>query len=237
VATSQGDLLGMFEELVPAADATVDLFEAAMELGIDDAVIDELAELLDWRDIGAGTQADVDALRVLARALSLGMPHDALMQLLRVLLDATDRLADGVIRTFHNLHMGAHHGTLLYREGDYVGSTVNLTARVASAGSAGQFLITEELRDAVDGVVDADFSPLPPRRLKGIPNPIRLAEIRRRTPVRTDRLTDPVCGMLLSLDDVVIRTVWGGTTFAFCSDMCKQAFIDDPGHFTAAQPH
>jgi len=30
------------------------------------------------------------------------MPRDALMQLLRVFADATDRLADAVVRTFHN---------------------------------------------------------------------------------------------------------------------------------------
>lgn len=31
-----------------------------------------------------------------------GMPRDALMQLIRVFADATDRLADAIVRTFHN---------------------------------------------------------------------------------------------------------------------------------------
>lgn len=44
---------------------------------------------------------------------------------------------------FPALHIGAHHRNVLYREGDYLGATVNLAARVASCGAAGQFLITE----------------------------------------------------------------------------------------------
>lgn len=98
---SQGDLLGMFDELVPAGDATVDLVDAARELGLDDAVLSELAEILDWDDVGAGTESDVATLHVLVNALALGMPRDALMQLIRVFADATDRLADAIVRTFH----------------------------------------------------------------------------------------------------------------------------------------
>ncbi|WP_054586015.1 adenylate/guanylate cyclase domain-containing protein [Mycobacterium intracellulare] len=70
---------------------------------------------------------------------------------------------------FPALHIGAHHGAVLYRAGDYVGATVNLAARVASASAPGQFLITHDLRCEVEGGVDADFAALPPRRLKGIP--------------------------------------------------------------------
>src|SRR5439155_10524687 len=46
--------------------------------------------------------SDVAALRTLTRALELGMPRDALLQVVRVFVDATDRLADGVVRTFHD---------------------------------------------------------------------------------------------------------------------------------------
>jgi adenylate cyclase len=129
------------------------------------------------------------------------------------------------------LHIGAHHGTVLYREGDYVGATVNLAARVASTGVAGQFLVTEDLRDAVPHFSEADFVLLPPRRLKGIPNPIRLVEVRPRSSERPGRETDPVCGMLLHPDDIASRTTWDGITFAFCSEMCRQAFLEDPPIF------
>jgi adenylate cyclase len=99
---SHGDLLGIFDELGDPGDAIADLFDAAHELGLDNAVIEELADILDWDDVAAGTEADLATLRLLAKALELGMPRVALMQIVRVLADATDRLADAVVRTYHD---------------------------------------------------------------------------------------------------------------------------------------
>jgi adenylate cyclase len=383
---SQGDVLGIFDEPTPLDTVAANLVDAARGVGLDDDLIAELAEILGW-DAEAGTESDIAALQVLGRAVALGMPRDALLQLVRVFADTMDRLADAIVRTFHNyvhesfrtqglvgrelleatqgigkpmlelveptllhfhrrayhranredllrhlaeettppaaipgeehatvlfvdlasftaltatmgdqaaadvlrrfsitvrnsasqhrgrllkqigdafmlmftqptdaiefglamdrfvdaeplfpaLHIGAHHGAVLYREGDYVGGTVNLAARVATAGAAGQFLITEDLRDAAGYFDDADLVALPPRRLKGIPHPICLIEVRRQTPQRSERETDPVCGLLLQPDDVASRVTWQGTTFAFCCDMCEQAFAENPARFVAAQ--
>ena len=386
VTVSQGDLLGTFNELHASTDAATDLAAAARELGVDDDVMAELAEILGWDDVGTGTEADVAALRVTAKALALGMPRDALMQMVRVFTDVMDRLADAEVRTFHDyvherfraqgltgpqllettqsvgkpvlelaepallyfhrrayqranredllrhfaeethppsatpgeeqatvlfadlasftaltatmgdhmavdilgrfsatvrastglcggrivkqigdafmvmfnrpadaiefglemdrfvqaesqfpaLHIGAHHGTVLYREGDYVGATVNLAARVASAGAAGKFLITADLRDAVGDVTDADFVSLPPQRLKGIRDPICLIEVRRRGPERSNRPVDPVCGLLLGPGDVATQATWNGITFAFCCELCRTAFTEDPARFVSS---
>jgi adenylate cyclase len=132
------------------------------------------------------------------------------------------------------LHIGAHRGTVLYREGDYIGSAINLAARVALAGAGGQYLITEDLRDAVGDLSEANFTALPPQRLKGIPDPICLVEVQHRNPDRSNRETDPVCGMLLLPDHVVARTSWDRRTFAFCSQKCEQAFRDAPARFAQA---
>ena len=134
---------------------------------------------------------------------------------------------------FPALHIGAHYGSVLYREGDYVGATVNLAARVAVASASGQFLITEDLHDAIGDRADVRFTLLPPRRLKGLRDPIRLVEVGWRGP-EVDRETDPVCGLLLHADDVVTRTTWRGTTYAFCCDLCQEAFIENPDRFVAA---
>jgi class 3 adenylate cyclase/YHS domain-containing protein len=385
VTASQGDLLGIFGDAYASADASTDLATAAAGLGLDDDVIAELGGILDWGDVGAGTDADVAAVRVAAQALALGMPRDALMQMVRVFTDVMARLADAEVRTFHDyvherfraqglagpellqategiakpvldlvepavvhfhrrayqrasredllrhlaeatypasatpgeeqatvlfvdlasftaltatmgnrmavdvlgrfsdtvrasafrcggrilkqigdafmlmfsqpddaiefglemdrfvateprfpaLHIGAHHGAVLYREGDYVGTTVNLAARVASAGAAGKFLITEELRDAIEKVTDADFVSLPPQRLKGIRDPICLIEVRRRGPESSNRPIDPVCGLRLGPNDVASHATWHGITFAFCCELCKNVFSEDPGRFVS----
>jgi adenylate cyclase len=386
-AADQGDLLGGFDELTPVSDLAVDLVGAAEELGLDEPVIRELAGILDWDDTATGSESDLGALQVLARALSLGIPRDALMQMVRVIADAMDRLADAEVRTFHDyvherfraqglvgrellevsrgvgrpvlelaepsivyfhrraydrasredllrhlaepmnppsatpgeeqatvlfvdlvsftpmtetmgdqaaadvlrtfsstvrgnaaryggrivkqigdafmlmfarprqaiefgcamdrfvddlpqfpaLHIGAHSGSVLYREGEYVGATVNLAARVASAGAAGQFLITEDLRDAAGELVGVTYKSQPPRRLKGIADPICLVEVRRLS--QSGRhLTDPVCGMILRSDDIKHHLTWQGIMYAFCSERCMRAFMDDPVRFAVASP-
>ena len=133
---------------------------------------------------------------------------------------AMDRFVDAESQ-FPALHIGAHCGAVLYREGDYVRATVNLAARVASAGSAGQFLITEDLLDTAGHHPGIDFATLPPRRLKGIPDPIYLVEVRRHVANRSQRETDPVCGILLHPSDIASETTWAGTVFVFCSEKCN----------------
>jgi class 3 adenylate cyclase len=83
---------------------------------------------------------------------------------------AVDRFIDTESQ-FPALHIGAHHGPVLYRAGDYIGATVNLAARVAAAGASGQLLITEELRDAVTNLTGVDFVALPPTTTQGSTGP------------------------------------------------------------------
>ena len=73
---SQGDLLSIFDELAPSSDGATNLFDLAQDLGVEDDVIEELAELLDWDGVGAGTESDAAALRVLAGShwVCLAMP-------------------------------------------------------------------------------------------------------------------------------------------------------------------
>src|SRR5438552_7303495 len=60
---------------------------------------------------------------------------------------------------FPALRIGAHTGSVLYRDGDYVGTTVNLAARIAGAARRSQFVISDDVRRHV---ADVDFDPLGP---------------------------------------------------------------------------
>lgn len=132
---------------------------------------------------------------------------------------------------FPALHIGAHTGSVLYREGDYVGGTVNLAARVASAGTPGQFLITQELHAAAANYPQAKFNALHPQRLKGIPDPVQLVDVEHATASVPQRPTDPVCGMRLHPAEVAATTQWRGNTFEFCSQICRNAFTAQPKWF------
>src|SRR5207253_968723 len=77
-------------------------------------------------------------------------------------------------------HIGAHWGTVLYREGDYYGNGVNLAARIASSTDPDQFLISQDLADAANPTDAVGLAPLSPRELKGVDRPIHVFEVRPR---------------------------------------------------------
>jgi class 3 adenylate cyclase len=318
----QGDLLAVFEELEPGTVTEQTMVEVARDAALPDRVVGELIDVLGADDDAPATTDDLNGLQLLQQALQLGVPEDALVQLIRVFAESTERLADAEIRIFHDhvheqfraqgltgpellaateaigkpaltlaepavlyfhrrayhkanredllrhlaeattppaarpgettatvmfvdlagftpltvtlgdsgvaevlqrfagivrrnadayagriikqigdafmlvfdrpsdaipfgltvmrhcgqdpdlppLHIGAHRGPLLYRDGDYFGNAVNLAARIASASEAGQFLITRDLQAAADQAA-ARFDPLPPRPLKGVGEP------------------------------------------------------------------
>ena len=74
------------------------------------------------------------------------------------------------------VRIGAHHGSLLYREGDYIGSTVNLAARIAGVAGANQIVVTEDVANAVTDDTIA-FEQIGARSLKGISGEVRLLEV------------------------------------------------------------
>jgi len=44
---------------------------------------------------------------------------------------------------------------------------------------------------------------------------------------------DPVCGMRIDPDDAVGTAEHGGTTYYFCSEACREAFVAEPAAFGA----
>ncbi|WP_241777306.1 hypothetical protein [Mycobacterium intracellulare] len=101
-AAGPTDLPGIFGELAPPEVGAANVADIAGELGLDDNVVADMIETLGWNEMGAATEWDLAVLRVVARALALGLPRDALTQLVPVFADAMERLADAEVRTFHN---------------------------------------------------------------------------------------------------------------------------------------
>ncbi len=132
---------------------------------------------------------------------------------------------------FPAVRVGVHWGPVLYREGDYVGSTVNVASRVAGAADRHDVLVTAAVRSAVGAVAEWDFAPLPRRRLKGVADDVELFAVRRHGAVRPGLAIDPVCGMELHPPDIVARLAVGGTDHAFCSAACWRLFEAAPGHY------
>lgn len=163
---------------------------------------------------------------------------DAFMLVFEVPVDAilfgVDVCADVARESrFPAVHVGAHHGTVLYRDGDYVGTTVNLAARVAGASEPGQFLVTAELAAAAEAVTDVTLKPMPPADLKGIDAPQQLFEVRADHAAPQDEV-DPVCGMRLLAGDEHASTTVDGLRYVFCSEDCRAKFVESPDSYLSA---
>lgn len=134
-------------------------------------------------------EADADAMRL---ALAT---HD---QVLRTAIEAHDgflfkHTGDGVIASFaspkaavdaavaaqHGLglpvRMGIATGEATHQDGDYFGAVLNRAARVMAAGHGGQILVADSTASLVSGF---DLLELGPRRLRDVPTPVGLFQVR-----------------------------------------------------------
>ncbi len=152
-----------------------------------------------------------------------------------VFTDPTDAVACGINiadaiaieNHFPTARIGAHHGPLLYREGDYVGTTVNIAARIVGVADRNQFLITDALRTSARMPDDTEVVTLGPPALKGISGEVVLHVVRHARP-RPDRVIDPVCHMALDPESATVVASWRATDYYFCSADCAERFFADP---------
>jgi class 3 adenylate cyclase/YHS domain-containing protein len=130
---------------------------------------------------------------------------------------------------FPALRMGAHVGSAIFREGDYIGTAVNTAARVAAAATRHQFLVTDAVREQL-GDLDIDVEAFGARRLKGLSEEVELFELHRRG-AKAIRVVDPVCGMELDEGSAKARLDWHEQPQLFCSERCLRRFLDDPARY------
>jgi adenylate cyclase len=132
---------------------------------------------------------------------------------------------------FPAVRMGAHWGEVLYREGDYVGSTVNMASRVADAAEPHELLVTAPVRQTAGELPGVEFVPRGKRALKGLTDEPELYAARRRVTAAREKLVDPVCGMELHPEEVAARLDVGGEVRSFCSSECLQLFVATPERY------
>jgi len=127
---------------------------------------------------------------------------------------------------------GVHWGSVLYREGDYVGSNVNIAARVAAEAGRHQVLVTSAVRKEAKGLAEVEFVRLGKRRLKGLAEALALFEARPVGAEEREKAVDPVCGMELGPGEVAATLTMEGEERAFCSDECLRRFVAAPEKYS-----
>jgi predicted ATPase len=80
------------------------------------------------------------------------------------------------------VRMGIATGEAELRDGDYFGTVLNRAARVMAAGHGGQILVADSTAALLGGV---DLVDLGPRRLRDVPNPVTVFQL-RAAGIRTD---------------------------------------------------
>jgi adenylate cyclase len=123
-----------------------------------------------------GDEHAVDVVERFVAEIEHTLPDDArIIKTIgdEVMVVATDpaALVDWAVG-FQQLHrarplprIGMHHGTVVYRDGDYYGREVNQAARVSARSGAGEVLVTREVVDAAGSHLQ--FERIGEVRLKG----------------------------------------------------------------------
>jgi len=133
---------------------------------------------------------------------------------------------------FAAVRSGIHCGPVLYREGDYVGTSVNVAARLVAEAERHQVLVTAAVRNEAGGLPNVEFVPLGRRRLRGLVDEVELfAAAESDAGIAAPRWIDPVCSMELTVDQVAARLSLGGKEHAFCSQQCLRRFIAAPERY------
>ena len=96
------------------------------------------------------------------------MGHDAALDLVETLS------GEGVL----SAHAGVHTGSVIERDLDIYGNTVNLASRIAGAAGSGEVFASEAVMDEA-GAATFAFERTSDVQLKGLPEPIPLFRVRR----------------------------------------------------------
>lgn len=156
-----------------------------------------------------------------------------------VLLDFHDpsaaiEVAATVTETLHavvgmpELAGGITTGPVTERDGDVLGSTVNLAARLADLAPAGELRVTTTTaRAAAEGGWRVE--PLGPVPIRGFHDP---ADVFAVVLCQAEHcVVDPVCGMRIAPGPGTPTVHHDGITVAFCSPGCLGRFVESPSQY------
>ncbi len=152
-------------------------------------------------------------------------PLSALQALSRLLRSCRNETGFPILRA------GAHHGLVITRDGDYLGATVNLAARVCGEARPGQLLVTGVVAGYAESEPDnIGIEQLGARRLRNIANPVALYSVRIYDDPSHGPI-DPVCRMHIPGGHGVRTAEHQGQQYWFCSDACAEAFTANPANY------
>jgi len=131
---------------------------------------------------------------------------------------------------FPVLHAGLHHGEAVLRDQRWIGTAVNLAARVAAHARGGQALATASVaaRAAVAGITASSIGRT---SLRNVLEPVELFTLDLPSGCDDD-VIDPVCRMRVCPDSAPGHLRFAQRDFWFCSLKCAGRFAASPTAYT-----
>lgn len=194
---------------------------AALTESHGDAQAADLAT--DFTEIARNSLAPADRLvKSIGDAVLLASPNiEGSIQLVRrVLGQCTEREGFLIPRT------GIHTGPAVERSGDFFGSTVNLTARLASHASSSQILATASVADTARSLGFAAHE-LGEVAFKNVANAVGVHELDLSLSVVATESIDPVCRMRVAHHQAAGFLHDNGVDHWFCSLACAHQFATE----------
>jgi class 3 adenylate cyclase len=133
-----------------------------------------------------------------------------------------------------SVRVGMHHGPAIERNGDYIGATVNLAARISGAASGGEVLLTADtaaLAPVIDGVL---YESRGRQALRNVRDPVEIVAAVRHGHTSDQGLAiDPVCQMAVDPERAAGRLNYNDSAYFFCTLTCASAFARHPERFVS----
>ena len=126
--------------------------------------------------------------------------------------------------------IGINAGETVQRGEGFVGTAVNLAARVCAQAREGEVLVTAAVRDAVGSTPDLQLVPKGTRRLKGIARPVPLFAVRRGAPIEPPRLSFlNGRGLLIAAVVLILVPLVAAAAWVAASGGAQRAADSSPG--------
>lgn len=129
------------------------------------------------------------------------------------------------VENFLQVHGGLHYGKILKRNNSYFGSTINLTARIASKANPGSFWCSGEFIDALKNKSAYKLQSKGKYSFKNVSEEKELSEVINTK--SQSHAIDPVCRMLIQ-DKANAIQHYEETHLYFCSQNCLDIFKSRP---------
>jgi adenylate cyclase len=130
---------------------------------------------------------------------------------------------------------GIDAGPAVERDGDWIGNTVNVAARLCALAHPGEVLASRAARKPGAGSGCARLERLGARRLRNVATPI---DVYRARPLGAAgnllAAVDPVCRVAIEPGRKIALSAHEGRVYSFCSVRCAQRFAAAPKSYLAA---